>query len=494
MKNWILSTALSIFTLALGFGLSPEQAQGSTVAIVDSGTDFEHVDIAGHQWTNVNEKLGNRIDDDRNGKVDDNNGWNFVDGYHRVFFREHLRDVDPIAYQLIAIIARKQAKTPAPGDEEYWKEQVDSLLGDDKNTLLAHLNFFGGYAHGTHVAGIVVSQAPGAKLLSARIFPDDVAPALGERPKKPSSGAGVAMFGLLDRVYQLLAIVTNGVFGIVSEYLHQSKADVANYSVGVSMKMLAENFLKIKGKSNPTPEELQAESQRIYSQYEPVGRKWIESATETLFVIAAGNDGSDNDVLPTFPANLRLNNSITVAATHGSKSLAEFSNFGATTVDIAAPGVAIESSVPSLDRQTRLPMSGTSMAAPYVTGVAAHVKDLNPALKATEIRELLMKTVDKKSWLEGKVVSAGLINPARAYAAAELSRSQSLAEAVTASFETVPVVIEEPVVVPPVASAPESAPQAPAETQPGAETPPPGEAFVRTRRGSLDEFASKLLF
>ena len=84
-------------------------AHGANVAVVDSGTDFDHSTIRGMERINANDPAGNRIDDDRNGKVDDIVGWNFIDNYNRVFFTEHLEFYNPIIYPLFTIIAHRQA-------------------------------------------------------------------------------------------------------------------------------------------------------------------------------------------------------------------------------------------------------------------------------------------------------------------------------------------------------------------------------------------------
>ncbi len=406
-------------------------ANASIVAICDSGSDLEHVELAGRGWMNTAEIAGNRIDDDHNGKVDDINGWNFAEGYNRLFFREHLKEINPLTYQIFDVIARKQAKTSSSADEVFWKKNVTDLPVEQKTALLAHLNYYGQYAHGTHVAGIVARQAPNAKLLLARIFPDDLAPAYPVQP-------GPKVHSIIDYIYKLLAAASNGVFEQVASYLNENKVEVANYSVGISMKMLAENSLKIRGNKAPTADQISAEAQRLYIPFGEKGRAWMASSPGTLFVVAAGNDGADNDVLPTFPANVRIENEITVAASQGNESLADFSNYGKFSVDVAAPGVAIMSTVPSLDKKGHLPMSGTSMAAPYVTGVAGHIKDVNPALSPAMVREILMQTVDVKPWLVGKVISGGVVNSERAYVAAADMKTMDLNAAIAAAKQIVP--------------------------------------------------------
>ena len=154
-----------------------------------------------------------------------------------------------------------------------------------------------------------------------------------------------------------------------------------------------------------------------------VGPEMFKVAPNTLFVVAAGNDSSDNDALPDYPADIQAPNKIVVAATLGYSEIAEFSNFGATKVDVAAPGVAIQSTGPA---QSYLHMSGTSQAAPVVTSAISLAKDLNPALSAADIKSIILKTVDVKPWLKGKVATSGIVNKARVLRAAELSKTMNV--------------------------------------------------------------------
>jgi fibronectin type 3 domain-containing protein len=128
-----------------------------------------------------------------------------------------------------------------------------------------------------------------------------------------------------------------------------------------------------------------------------------------LFVAAAGNDGTNNDVLPFFPAAYPAPNVLTVAATDSHDALAPFSNYGAGSDDLAAPGVNIASTVPGAYAY----LSGTSMAAPHVSGAAALVLS-RCTLTTTGLRDTLLNTVDALGSLAGFVSSSGRLNVDRA--------------------------------------------------------------------------------
>jgi len=130
-----------------------------------------------------------------------------------------------------------------------------------------------------------------------------------------------------------------------------------------------------------------------------------------LFVAAAGNNSTDNDKRPHYPSNYNLPNVLSVAALDRTDALASFSNFGTKTVHIAAPGREILSTW--LNDEYR-EASGTSMATPYVSGVAALILASEPKLSVEKLRERLLKSVDKLDSLNGKVESGGRLNAAKA--------------------------------------------------------------------------------
>jgi hypothetical protein len=145
-------------------------------------------------------------------------------------------------------------------------------------------------------------------------------------------------------------------------------------------------------------------------------RDAIEAAGEAgiLFVTAAGNNydgssprGTDNDDSPIFPASYGLPNTISVAAVDRRGQLATFSNYGKETVDLAAPGVSIASTV-TLDRYGLF--SGTSMAAPHVSGVAALALAIKPDMTVAGMKTALMQGAVPLASLQDKTQTGGMLN------------------------------------------------------------------------------------
>lgn len=132
-------------------------------------------------------------------------------------------------------------------------------------------------------------------------------------------------------------------------------------------------------------------------------------ATETagaLFIAAAGNDGSNNDSAEAYPANYNTSNMISVAAIDNAGARANFSNYGKNKVHLAAPGVNIYSSTGGKYDS----WSGTSMATPHVSGVAALVWSHEQNMDAVAIKQRLLSTVKPLASLRGKVKTGGMVN------------------------------------------------------------------------------------
>jgi subtilisin family serine protease len=206
------------------------------VAMIDTGVDYTHPDLAANIWTNAGEIAANGIDDDANGKIDDINGWDFV--------------------------------------------------YDDNNPM-------DGHGHGTHVAGIIGAVGNNARGVTGICWDAKI---MILRAFDASGSATVA-----DTIEAM-------------DYARQNGAKVINASY----------------------------SDAQFSQAEHDAIAQLNNAG-ILFIAAAGNETTNNDLTPSYPANYDLPNIIAVAATDSSDVLASYSNFGRSTVDVAAPGNSVYS-------------------------------------------------------------------------------------------------------------------------------------------------------
>lgn len=142
---------------------------------------------------------------------------------------------------------------------------------------------------------------------------------------------------------------------------------------------------------------------RAYSQ----ALKYAIEQYEGLFIAAAGNDGTNNDYNPVYPASYDCQNIISVAATTPYDNLARFSNYGVRNVDIAAPGTGIL----SLDLYGDYsPLNGTSMAAPHVAGAAALLKSYMPNISSLELKNIILSTATPIPQFIGKVLTGGILD------------------------------------------------------------------------------------
>ncbi|MCI0360864.1 MAG: S8 family serine peptidase [Planctomycetaceae bacterium] len=129
------------------------------------------------------------------------------------------------------------------------------------------------------------------------------------------------------------------------------------------------------------------------------------NAAGAVFVAAAGNSGINIDATPSYPASYTQSNVIAVAASDNRDRLASFSNYGATSVDLAAPGVSVRSTVPGGGYAS---FSGTSMATPHVAGAAALVWAAHPEWTSSQVITSILSTADVVSGLVGRVATGRL--------------------------------------------------------------------------------------
>jgi len=283
------------------------------VAVIDTGIDTSHIDLAGGVWTNPGEVANNGLDDDGNGFVDDVNGWDFLNGNKSVY------------------------------------DGVTCLDGANEDF------------HGTHVAGTIAARRNGAGIVG-------VAYGIKYMPVKALGCEGGTTATVVDAL----------------EYASANGAKIANMSLG-----------------GPG--------------FDGLFKSAIE-ASGMLVVAAAGNGGSDgigdnNDTFgadwPSYPAAFDSANVLSVAAVDNRGARTGFSNYGATSVDVGAPGASILSTYPG---NQLIYLDGTSMAAPHVAGVAALVASTNGALNTSQIKARIMSTVRPLASLSGTTMTGGLVD------------------------------------------------------------------------------------
>lgn len=279
------------------------------------------------------------------------------------------------------IMWRNTREIPGNGIDDDNNGYIDDIHGI--NTLVrdsqgrATMNTMASHWHGTHVAGTIAAEqnngvgiagvANNVKIMAIRTVPDDS--------------------DELDS-------------DIVEAYLYAAKmgARIINCSFG---KKLNEGGMVVRDAINQ------------------ISRKNV------LVVISAGNDSMgpmvwhDIDTNPKYPASFDSANTLVIASTTSTGELSSFSNVGAKGVDVASPGSNIYSTI---NGNKYSMASGTSMAAPNASGVAAMVLGYYPHLKNTSLKQVLMSTVTKVPAFKGKMVSEGRLNLKAALSAAKRAR------------------------------------------------------------------------
>lgn len=169
-----------------------------------------------------------------------------------------------------------------------------------------------------------------------------------------------------------------------------------------AIRFAADNGARVVSASWATDEY----SQDLYDAIAYAGSKGV------VVVVAAGNESASDDLRPVYPATFDLPNILVVAAIDRSGALASFSNYGAHTVDLAAPGVDVYSTFASKSKYASL--SGTSMAVPYVAGVVSLVVGLHPGWSAEQVIAHVKATVRPAASLAGVTTSGGIVDAAQA--------------------------------------------------------------------------------
>ena len=144
---------------------------------------------------------------------------------------------------------------------------------------------------------------------------------------------------------------------------------------------------------------------------ESLALKEAIDSSSALFICAAGNAGANSDITPQYPAAYPSSQIISVAASTYHDTLATFSNYGTSSVDLAAPGVSIYSTTKAGGYSY---LNGTSMAVPYVTGTAALLKARNPSISTPQMKSKILGSCDVLASLSGKVATGGRLNAAKA--------------------------------------------------------------------------------
>ncbi len=446
---------LAALAASLSFSFSPVNAAEKTnVLVIDSGSDFTHdvlKSLALPRPQELNGKAG--VDDDGNGYVDDIFGWNFVDNSATLV---NLADTPP-DYDSVLRCMELLGKLQAFGQEGLTPEEYEYLVKHYKDKAFwAWVGFTGGWAHGTHCAGIVSTNNEAVNLNAIKHIQTGDAPkeeaeqalsaikhAMVHRrtsrtDAEPVEGQKVTMADL-EKYFNQLGQEYAAKIKTKADYIASLKPRLINCSFGTENKNLCEmmkgNMVQW-GFQNPTDAEVQEVVNLFVTRaFLPRDKAFFAGCKDALIFIAAGNSTEDLDNIVTSPNDVPISNKIVIAATDEDQKIAPFSCFGPTKVDVAVPGVNIFATYPN---QKMGFMSGTSMACPNALRMASMVLNVNPSLKPAQLKKILMDTVDKKDWLKDKVRAGGVVNVNRAmFAAQQMLEGKTLFEAVKASRQKV---------------------------------------------------------
>jgi subtilisin family serine protease len=248
---------------------------------------------------------------------------------------------------------------------EAFKKQLSKMTKEDVNAMLERLTFFDNVVHGTHVAGIAIKGNPAAQIVVFR-FNDGLNRDLHFPPSK-------------EWAYRMAAN-----FKLIGKFCADHHVRVVNMSWGDEPREFEEWLSRTK--ANQTVDERKQEALELFAIWKQAIIDALKAAPDTLFVTAAGNSDSDAGFLEDVPASLELPNLITVGATNQAGDATSFTSYG-KTVAVYASGFHVESFLPG---GAKAKFSGTSMAAPQVTNLAAKLFAVAPSLTAEKAKELIL--------------------------------------------------------------------------------------------------------
>lgn len=337
------------------------------VAVWDEGVDTAL--FPGRLWTNPGERVDAR-DDDGNGYVDDVHGISFDENGAPaigpvILFDQRYSGREAELRELFVgeLDAEADRDTPAA---RAFRNRMDTLSVDEVAPLREASTFYASYSHGTATAAITMAGNPAARLLVIR---------------SNSSGYLTTQPAVTPAIARQDAVITSEIV----TYLRTHGTRVVNMSFGIWLEAI-EGTLAANGVGK-TPDERKAIALEVFHIYADAYRNAIASAPEILFIPAAGNINSEIGFALDTPSNIDLPNVLTVGAVDRAGDPANFTNHG-RLVRIYAPGVEVESTLPG---GGHVVASGTSLAAPAVSNLAAKLFAIDPSLTPEQAIALILE-------------------------------------------------------------------------------------------------------